>query len=183
MAVDDEISTAERPDVDFRQHLGSFVVASRYGNKLWIVVLEAYEENFNFLHPNGINPSYQFPEKKDECHIKAEDVLGLLPPPNLRGGSHIKAEDVLGLLPSPNLRGGSHIKAEDVLGLLPPQNLRGGSHIKAEDVVGLLPPPNLRGGSHIKPEDVLGLLPPPNLRGGSRIQYTFNIDILWKLVA
>ena len=34
MAVDDEISTAERPDVDFSQHLGSFV-AHRYGSKLW----------------------------------------------------------------------------------------------------------------------------------------------------
>ena len=34
MAVDDNISTAERPDVDFRQHLASFV-ACRYDRKLW----------------------------------------------------------------------------------------------------------------------------------------------------
>ena len=40
MAVDDEISTAERPDVDFRQYLASFV-AYRYDSKLWIGVLEA----------------------------------------------------------------------------------------------------------------------------------------------
>ena len=94
MAVDDDISTAERPDVGFRQHLGSFV-ACPYDSKLWIEVLEAYEENFNdffvdFLHPNGINPSYQLPGKKDECNIKTEDVLGLLPPTNLHGGSHIQ---------------------------------------------------------------------------------------------
>ena len=68
ITVDDEISTAERADVDFCQHLGSFV-ACRYDCKLWIEMLEAYEENFNdlfvnFLHPNGITPSYQFPEKK-----------------------------------------------------------------------------------------------------------------------
>ena len=41
MAVDDEISTAERPDVGFRQHLGSFV-ACRYDSKLWIEVLEKH---------------------------------------------------------------------------------------------------------------------------------------------
>ena len=94
MAVDDDISTAERPDVGFHQHLGSFV-ACPYDSKLWIEVLEVYEENFNdffvdFLHPNGINPSYRFPGKKDECHIKTEDVLGLLPPPNLHDGSRIQ---------------------------------------------------------------------------------------------
>ena len=84
LAVDGVMSTAERPDVDFRQHLASFV-ACRYESKLWIRVLEAYEENLNdffvnFSHPNGVNPSYQFSGKKDECHIKAEDVHGLLPP-------------------------------------------------------------------------------------------------------
>ena len=61
MAVDDELTTAERPGVDFRQHMGSFV-ACRYDSKLGIGVLEVYEENFNdffvnFLHPNRINPS------------------------------------------------------------------------------------------------------------------------------
>ena len=43
----------------------------------------------NFLHPNGINPSTSFQEK-DECHIKAEDVHRLPPPPNLHGCSRIQ---------------------------------------------------------------------------------------------
>ena len=70
-------------------------MACRYDSKLWIGMLEAYEETFNdffvnFFHPNGINSSYQFLEKKDVCHIKAEDVLRLLPPPNLRGSFRIQ---------------------------------------------------------------------------------------------
>ncbi len=79
MAVDDDISTAERPDVGFRQHLGSFV-ACPYDSKLWIEVLEVYEENFNnffvdFLHPNGINPSYQFPGKKTSAILRPKMSL------------------------------------------------------------------------------------------------------------
>ena len=79
MAVDDEISTAERPDVDFRQHLASFV-ACCYDSKAGIRVLVAYEENFNnffvnFLHPNGINPSYQFPEKKTSAILRPKMSL------------------------------------------------------------------------------------------------------------
>ena len=71
--------------------IGDFVVCT-YNQLNWVGLVESYDEEFDdfgvsFLYPSGFNKFYYFPEKKDFCHVIAENILGILPTSNLKAGT------------------------------------------------------------------------------------------------
>ncbi len=68
-------------------HLWLVLMTVSYGLRSWRSIRRKLQQ----LLPSQWNKSFlPASREKDECHITAEDVLGLLPPPNLRGNSHIQ---------------------------------------------------------------------------------------------
>ena len=65
-----------------------------YDKKVWIGLVNDYEEEFNdflinFLHPQGFSNQYKFPMFPDRCYVPKENIINVLKTPSLIGGSRI----------------------------------------------------------------------------------------------
>ena len=96
-----KITNQERETATFSaseesQNLKQSYVVIEEGSKKWVGYIDHQDEEFGdyhirFLHPAGIRTSYYFPNsEKEHCFKSNEDIIGVLPTPNLKSGTRIQ---------------------------------------------------------------------------------------------